>query len=115
MMASQPTIGTESAEKLHGYGLSQIPAPKYMTNDGEVDGTGKDLNSNEPRRDGTRLLIMSEATDRSMRVVEEEELMLPRGSNLKQAIDLKNGKTSIGIQNVGNGSALNKDLRMYQK
>ena len=60
-MASQPTIGTESGERLHGL-HSQIPTPKYMTNDG--DGTNKDLNSNDNmKREGTRLLIMSESTE----------------------------------------------------
>lgn len=71
ILASQPTIGTESQDKLHGL---STPAPKYVVSGGANEvSTKKDITSNEAKRDGTRLLIMSENTTRSMNIVEEEQ------------------------------------------
>ena len=56
ILASQPTIGTESQDKLHGL-------PKYVNGNAEIS-TKKDITSNDAtKRDGTRMLINSENTE----------------------------------------------------
>ena len=121
ILASQPTIGTESQDKLHGL---STPAPKYVVSGANEVSTKKDLTSNEARRDGTRLLIMSENTTRSMNIVEEERTTVQNISPAKQVVELgqlgnsimgDDKKSPSGTKLAGSGTTLlNRDHKNQQ-
>ena len=116
ILNSQPTIGTESQDKLHGL---QGPAPKYAGGAAADVSNTKEPTSNEnTKRDGTRLLIMSDNTERSMKNIEEERQRSPQNRNSppKQVVELgkldKQGSSSpsgLKLQQTSNNTLLGRD------
>ena len=116
ILNSQPTIGTESQDKLHGL---QGPAPKYAGGTAADISTAKEPTSNEAtKRDGTRLLIMSDNTEGSMKHIEEERQRSPtnRNSPPKQVVELgkldrhgSNPPSGLRLQQTSNNTLLGRD------
>ena len=116
VLNSQPTIGTESQDKLHGL---HGPAPKYVGGTAaDVSNTKAPTSNENTKRDGTRLLVMSDNTERSMANIEEERQRSPQNRNSppKQVVELgkldKQGSSSpsgLKLQQTSNNTLLGRD------